>query len=295
MRKRPTGGHVVTLTSLGGAVIAACILLALATAASAADDLEIDFEIPAGYTLRREAGITALAPADARAPCVYGIGTPRPSRGALDADAQSALTEVVVPGWQRTSEWSHAAKGTAATGWPYFRVQGDFRHGAEAVSAMAMVFPAGPGRVHLVWGLGNPARCTLDDTAFARLFHSLRPRAWRSDGGAALLRQLQGTWRNTERHGLAQFAFGVDGRYERALATSTRLGPSERTSSVVESGRYALRDGALVLTPERGGRESAYGARVFEEYTYVRGRWTRVLALLAGDAGADEVRYDRVD
>lgn len=260
----------------------------------ATPDVEVDFAVPPGYSVRTEANMIALAPvAIDRTPCVYGLVPPRPSKGALDADAQAALAEVVVPGWQRTGEWANAQKGTAAAGWPFFRAQADFRRGGDAVSAMAMAFPAGPGRVHVAWGLGNPARCTLDDTSFAHFFHSLRPRGWRSDGGAALQRQLHGTWRNTERYGLSQFTFGADGRYERGLATSTRLGMSERTSSGVETGRYALRDGALVLTSDRGGRETVYRARVFEEFTYVRGRWTRVLALLAADA--DEVRHDKVD
>jgi hypothetical protein len=34
---------------------------------------------------------------------------------------------------------------------------------------------------------------------------------------------------------------------------------------------------------------------VFDEFSHVRGRWTRMLALLADDPGADEVRYDRID
>lgn len=271
-------------------------MAAACTVTAPAMDVEIDFAAPPGYAVRNEAAMVVLVPqAIERTPCVYGFVAPRPSKGALDADAQAALAEAVVPGWQRTGEWANAQKGTAAAGWPFFRTQADFRRGGDAVSAMAMALPAGPGRVHVVWGLGNPAHCTFDDTAFAQLFHSLRPRGWRADGGAAWLRQLHGTWRNTERYGLAQFTFGADGRYERALATSTRLGFSERTSSRVERGRYALRDGALALTPESGGHPATYRARVFEEFTYVRGRWTRVLALLTADAGADEVRYDKVD
>jgi hypothetical protein len=281
---------------LASLTIALALQYCALPASAAAPDLELDFIAPPGYTVRAEAGMVALAPLEVdRTPCVYGLSPPRPSKGTLDADAQAALAEVVVPGWQRTGEWSNAAKGTAPAGWPYFRTQADFRGNADVVSAMAMVFPAGPGRVHLVWGLGNPARCTFDDTAFARLFHSLRPHAWRADGGAAFSQQLRGTWRNTERYGLAQFTFNADGRYERAQATSTRLGLNERTSSTVETGRYAVRQGALVLSPERGGRETVYRARVFEEFTYVRGRWTRVLGLIAPDAGAEEVRYDRVD
>ena len=272
-------------------------------AGGAAADLDLDFDVPSGYVAQRESGAVVLLPTHPeRTPCAYGISPPRPSKGALDADAQAALVEVVVPGWQKNSDFSNALRGNAAAGWPYFRVQADFRRITsgthEVVSAMAMVFPAGQNRVHVVWGAGNPARCTLDDTSLARLFHSLRPHGWSSDGGAALLRDLQGTWRNSERYGVSQYTFGPGGRFERGLATATRLGLDEKTSAAVEAGRYELRAGALVLTPDRRDRgPSSYRVRVYDEFTYVRGRWTRAMSLLADSSGSssDEVRYDRVD
>ncbi len=123
-----------------------------------------------------------------------------------------------------------------------------------------MVLPAGHGRVHVVWGAGSPARRTLDNVSFTHLFHSLRPRGLTSDGGKALLRDLQGAWRNSERYSISQYAFGADGRYERGLATSTRLVLDKRTSAGVDAGRYGLRDGTLILTSERGGRDTAYAS-----------------------------------
>lgn len=286
------------------AALAAGVLLPITDAVpagGAAGEPELDFDVPPGYVVRHEAGAVVLAPTlPERTPCVYGVSPPRPSRGALDADAQAALTDTLGPEWRRNSDWGNSVRGNAAAGWPYFRVQADFRRNAagtqDAVTAMAMVFPAGQNRVHVVWGAGNPARCTLDDTSFARLFHSLRPRGWVADGGAALLRDLQGTWRNSERDGLSQYTFSSGGRFERGLATATRLGLDEKTSAAVDAGRYELRAGALVLTPDRRDREPArYRVRVYDEFTYVRGRWTRAMSLLAEGSNSDEVRYDRVD
>lgn len=271
-----------------------------APAADASGEIEVAFDPPPGYVARRDGGNVVLAPAaPERTPCSYGIAAPRRSSGALEADAQAALVEAVLPGWQRHGEWSNAARGNAAAGWPYFRAQSDFSRNVagkrDNVTAMALVFPAERGRVHVVWGIGNPARCSLDDASFARLFHSLRPRGWTADGGQALLRDLQGIWRNSERYGMSQWLFGADGRYQRGLATATRLGLDERSSAAVERGRYELREGALVLMPDMRGREGArYRVRVYEEFLYVKGRWTRAMSLLNEGAG-NEVRYDWVE
>ena len=270
-------------------------------APGAASEVEVEFDVPPGYVARREGGDVALSPMSAeRTPCAYGISPPRPSRGALDKDAQAALVEVVLPDWQRKGDWTSSVRGNAAAGWPYFRVQSDFQRNVTAsfeyVTAMALVFPAERGRVHVVWGVGNPARCTFDDVSFARLFYSLRPRGWASDGGKALLRDLQGTWRNSERDGISQYTFSADGRYERGLATATRLGLEERTSAGVEGGRHELRSGALILTPDRRDRDSSrYRVRVNDEFLVVRGRWTRAMSLLDESESGNEVRYDRVD
>ena len=101
---------------------------------------------------------------------------------------------------------------------------------------------------NLIWGLGNPARCTLDDLAFARLFHSLGPRGWTSDHGKALSQQLKGTWRNSQSVGLTQYKFMPNGRYEFGIGTITRMGLFERTTSSVADGRDELREAELTVT-----------------------------------------------
>src|SRR5205085_1210856 len=102
-------------------------------------------------------------------------------------------------------------------------------------------FPASPGRVNIVWGAGNPARCLLDDISFARLFHGLRPRGWTSDGGKILASSIPGTWRNSQNVGMAQYEFLADGRYKFGIGTITRRGIFETTASSASDGRWELR------------------------------------------------------
>ncbi len=116
---------------------------------------------------------------------------------------------------------------------------------------MTMAFPAGPGRVNIVWGVGNPARRTLDDLAFARLFHSLRPRGWNSDEGKALSRDLQGLWRNSQSVGVARHKFMANGRYEFGIGTVTRTGLLNRieftSDSIAHSAFAFLRSSFPIL------------------------------------------------
>lgn len=263
----------------------------------AAGQLEVEFDVPPGYVARREGGAVVLAPKTPgeATPCAYGLSPPRPSRGRLDADAQAALP-AALPGWERKGDAYNAMRGTAPAGWPYYWIRADLQRLAggtyEYVTAMAMVFPAGAGRVNVVWGFGNPARCLLDDVSFARLFHSLRPRGWSSDGGKALIRDLEGTWRNSERSGMQQYRFVAGGRYEYGIGTITQLGFFERTSSSVADGRYEVRGNEIVLTPDRKDRKaSRHLVRVYDEYAL--GRWTRAMSLL--DERGDEVQYHRIE
>jgi hypothetical protein len=159
---------------------------------------------------------------------------------------------------------------------------------------MTMAFPAGQGRVNIVWGVGSVARCALDDLSFARLFHSLRPRGWNSDSGKALLRELQGTWRDSNRSGLAQYKFMANGRYEYGYGVITSIGLQETRFSSVSDGRYELRGSELTITPDRRDRgPSKYHVRIYDEF--VLGKWTRALSLLDESAKpALEVQYMRI-
>jgi hypothetical protein len=267
---------------------------------ASAGEIEVDFEVPPGYVSRRDGPMVVLTPTtiDEKTPCAYGLIPARPSSGMLDTDARAALIEVM-PGWQLKNDSYNAMRGIAGAGWPYFWFRTDVQRlvggSYEYATVMTMAFPASPGRVNIVWGIGNPARCTLDDLVFARLFHSLRPRGWSPDGGKALSRDLQGTWRNSQRVGIAQYKFMANGRYEFGIGTVTSIGLLERTSSSVSDGRYELRNAELTVTADRRDRGvSKYRVRIYDEF--VLGRWTRTMSLLDDNANpASEVQYMRIE
>jgi hypothetical protein len=262
---------------------------------------DLGFQVPAGYVQQRNGDVILLTPAAAsdRTPCIYGIAPPVASSGNLEADAEAALVQVVVPGWRRLDGYRYAMRGVSAAGWEYvwFRAafQGEIGGQPQAVNAMATVLPAGPGRVHVVWGMGSISRCLLDDVPFEQLFHSLRPAGWTSDGGQALVRALVGSWRYTASAGLQQLHFRADGRYERDLGSRATVGVTERTSATASGGRFTLRDGELVLAPEhRPQSPDRYRVRLYDEW--VAGAWKRAIALLDETANPPlVVPYYRVD
>lgn len=263
-------------------------------------EIEVDFDVPPGYVSKREGKIIALTPTsvDHKTPCVYGIGPSRRSTGSLDADARAAILEVL-PGWQIKDDSYNAMRGVAGDGWNYYwfrtLVHGFVGGSYQSLNAMTMAFSSGAGRVSIVWGFGNPARCLLDDLGFAQLFHSLRPRGWTSDGGKALTRELRGTWRNSQRLGIAQYKFMDNERYECGIGSVTQTGLLERTSSSVSDGRYTLRGAELTLTSDRRDRGvSKYRVRIYDEF--VGGRWTRAMSLFDESANpALEVQYMRIE
>jgi hypothetical protein len=262
---------------------------------------DLGFAVPPGYVQQRNGDVIILTPAAAseRTPCIYGIAPPVASTGNLEADAEAALVQVVVPGWRRLDGNRYAMRGIAAAGWEYawFRAafQGEIGGQPQAVNAMATVLPAGPGRVHVVWGMGSISRCLLDDVAFEQLFHSLRPAGWTSDGGQALAHAMVGTWRYTASGGLQHLQFRADGRFERDLGTRASVGVTERTSATATGGRFTLRDDALVLTPEhRPQSPDRYRVRLYDEW--VAGGWKRAITLLDETTNPPlVVPYYRVD
>ncbi|HEX2204749.1 MAG TPA: hypothetical protein VHG91_15685 [Longimicrobium sp.] len=260
----------------------------------------LGFDVPPSYVRQENGGVVVLAPAAAteRTPCIYGVAPPVASSGNLEADAEAALVQVVVPGWRRLDGVRYAMRGVSASGWEYawYRAafEGELGGQRQAVNAMALVLPAGPGRVHVVWGMGSIARCLLDDATFEQLFHSLRPSGWPSDGGRALSRALTGTWRHTASAGLQQLTFGPDGRFDRDLGTRATVGVTERTSATASGGRFTLRDGELVLTPDHRPQDpDRYRVRVYDEW--VSGGWKRAIALLTAANPPLVIPYYRVN
>jgi hypothetical protein len=262
---------------------------------------ELGFGVPPGYVQQRNGNLVILAPASAHmgAPCIYGVAPPIATSGNLEADAEAALLQVVVPGWRRLDDRHYAMRGIAAAGWRYvwYRAafEGELGGQRQAVNAMAMVLPAGEGRVHVVWGMGSISRCLLDDAAFEQLFHTLRPSGWTSDGGQALARALVGTWRYTASAGLQQLLFRADGRFERDFGTRASVGAMERTSATASGGRFTLRDGELLLAPDhRPGNPDRYRVRLYDEW--FQGGWKHAIALLDGTSSPPLViPYYRVE
>ena len=262
---------------------------------------ELGFATPAGYVQQRQGDLVILAPANPEAgSCVYGLAGRHAYTGSLEAAAEAALTQLVVPGWQRLDDRHAAMRGTSADGWPYVWYRAAFRGTMNGqpttVNAMALLLPAGPGQAHVVWSMGNVARCLADDATFEAVFHSLRPPAWTSDGGQALRQAMAGTWRFTAgAGGMHQLTFRPDGRYARDLGTTVRVGVMERTSATATDGGFALRDGTLTLTADhRPQAPDRYRVRVYEEW--YQGGWKRSMTLVdIGAAAPTVVQYSRVD
>lgn len=284
----------IGLTSVFFAFFGSLATGSAAFAGGAASDVEVDFDVPLEYVARQDAGLVFFVPTTIdRTPCTYGISPPRASKGSLEADAQAALLELVVPGWQATaSNQPSAMRGTAAAGWPYFWYRAEFRGEIQgeqvAVSAMAMAFPARSGRVNIVFGLGNLAYCKLNDASFAQLFHSLRPRGWNADRASTLARDLVGTW-TIAAAGIMDYAFDANGRYKLGYA----LRVNDDTAHGDSQGRYVLQGSELVLTPDHRNREpERYHVNVFDEWD--KGRWKRSMSLLTVGASPPRViQFDR--
>lgn len=262
-------------------------------------EIEIEFIPPAGYKPERNGSVIILKPATVseQTPCVYGISPSRASKGNLEMDARDALLEPL-PGWQVKGDKYNGMRGKGADGWQYLWLRTDVQLPGptyQYLSAMSMAVETGPNRVGIIWGFGNPAKCTLDDVSFARLFFSLRPRGWTPDGGRALERDLVGTWRNTQSSGMAQYKFASDNHFEYGLGTITRMGIFETTAASALDGRYDLTGATLVMTPSvRGRAASRHKVRIYDEY--VTGRWTRAMSLLSEEGGkALDVQYMRVE
>lgn len=260
-------------------------------------DIAVEFDVPAGYVSRREGRSIVLIPTtvDNERSCAYGISPPRESTGDLEKDARAAFLEAF-PGWQIRSNSSYAAmRGVGGGGWPYFWHRTDVERlvggSYEYANAMTTAFPGAQGQVNILFGIGNIANCRLNDINFSRLFHSLRPRGWTSDGGKALARDLQGTWRLTESRGLAQYKFKAANRYEYGMSTITSYGLPNTTYSSVSDGRWELRGSELILTADKRGVQK-YKVRIYEETDSFTRRWKRAMSLL--DENALEVQYMRV-
>jgi hypothetical protein len=263
-------------------LIAPFLLSAASQAQSPVASREVDFTVPSGYAAKTENALLWLVPqnpADVRTPCVYGFAPPLPSKASLEADAEAALVETIAGGMRRTSDYRIARRGVAAGGWPYFltggHFQGQFGGQNADLAVMAMVFPASAGRLHVLFGIGNPAGCTFNDVPFAELFHSLRPRGWSSPAGNALERDLIGAWGGSR---LSGHTFLADGRYS-SSAAGALFGSAV---SGATNGRYALRGSEISITPGIAGQApERFHVDIYD--TWNNSRWQRAMTVLYDD------------
>jgi hypothetical protein len=271
-----------------------------AAATNAPGSIEVDFDIPPGYTSQRDGKTVILKPTklDRATPCVYGISPARASTGNLEADARAAILEPL-PGWQIKSEHYNAMRGVSSAGWNYYWFRTDVQQmsggSMQYLTAMAMAIPTGQNRVSMVWGFGPTGPCTVDDHSFLRLFYGLHPRGWTSDGGKALGRDLQGLWRDTQNAGMAQYKFLPNGRYEHGLGTSTTFGNLETRTGSAGDGSYELRGSNLIITPDGRGRAATrFRVRVYDEF--LGGVWRPAMSLFNETASPPlDVHYMRID
>ncbi len=265
--------------------------------AAAQPGLELEFDPPPGYVAQLDAGGVTLKPKTPSrdAPCTYGILAPRPSRASFEADADAALSDLL-PGWGKrySGENEHRNKvkrGTGATGWPFYSYRADMQKVGQAgpLSLMVMVVPAGPKRVSVVWG-GGDVLCTADDLGFVRLFHSLRPRGWTSDGGKALSQALVGSWTMHSGNALGVYVFRADGSFDDGSQATHTSGDVETTTSrAAAGGSWTLRGNELSLTTGKSTR--SYRIRIVDERDVI---WMRSLYLLNETAVPPyEVHYAR--
>ena len=267
---------------------------ATSTTAGAVD---VDFDVPAGYTSQRDGQTVVLKPVNLSrmTPCIYGFSPSRPSSKNLEADARGAILEPL-PGWQIKSDHYNAMRGVSGGGWQYYWFRTDVQQLSGAsmqyLTAMAMAFPSGPGRLSILWGFGSTGVCNADDLTFLRLFFSLRPRGVTPDGGKALGRELEGLWRDTQSSGLAQYKFLPTGQYQYGLGTSTTFGNLETRTGGVSDGRWELRGSNLILTG--GSRGGKYRVRIYDEL--IGGVWRRAMSLLnESSTPVLDVQYMRID
>ena len=263
-------------------------------------EIDVDFQVPPGYTSSRDGSLVILKPTtvDRNTPCVYGLSSARASRGSLEADAQAAILEPLA-GWQISGNHFNAMRGVSGAGWQYYWLRTEVRQlvgsSYKNLTAMATAFQSSPGRVNILWGFGELGPCMTDDATFLRIFFSLRPRGWTSDGGKALAGELVGTWRDTQAQGMVQYKFASSGRYARGVGTSTTFGNLETRTGSVGDGRFALRESDLTITPDaRGSSASTFKVRIYDEFA--GGRWTRSMSLLnESSKPPQEIQYMRVD
>ena len=219
---------------------------------------DLEFKLPPGYAMN--GGFMMPSKPDASTPCIYAIGPTRASSGSLETDAKGALG--TLGDWKiKWADRFEFRRGISGGGWAFYWVRTTVTKGTEEANAMTMAIAGANGQTHIVYGMGG-FQCLLEDASFMHLFHSLRvPGASAADGSKQIAGELAGnSWRMTTGSyssgpsGMIQYTFSPNGRYWYGYGVRTQMAYTETTTTSVGDGSWTVKDGVLVLTPDRKDR-----------------------------------------
>jgi|GEM_PF-2173740 len=282
-------------------------------AAPAASALGFDYEVPPGYKKTSEGGLVWLLPKSAAvrdAACGYALVPPTTSSGNLEKDVEAAMRQVPA-GWNPPDPkyFSNQQKGIGPEGWPYWYKVGSITTiatGAQANAGivMALGFPAPNNQVNIVYGIGG-TECIISELAFERLFQSIKPKGWISDGGKAFTAALQAAYRyvmHSPQFMLLEYAFYPSGRYRSGSGMIAQINWYELTYAGVGDGAWKLDRARVTLTPDAKNRQpESFHVRVVTEWIAMHwrdavvitkdddktGRWSRTYYKVLDQAPAD--------
>ena len=109
----------MTSTVARTALVVALIATAPAHVAAQGASSDLGFAVPAGYAQQRQGDVIILAPAAPRSVLVHlrPRGAPA-ATGPLDAAAEAALVQLVVPGWRGSTTGTRRCAAPARTAGP---------------------------------------------------------------------------------------------------------------------------------------------------------------------------------
>lgn len=266
--------------------------------------IAFDYQIPRGLTEKNDGPSIQLTPPKIeKNNCAYWLSPPRPSKGSLEADARAAFLELQIQG-KIYEEYADIIRGTTPDGWKYFLFGADIRNslGQSTNYAMVLAFSGSAGQINIVLGIGDESsNCYQLDTNFVRLFHSLNPHGWTSDGGKAFSRELAGLWRwsaggvagySNNNYYLMQYNFLANGRYDSGGGSITNTGNIETSTTITSDGSYKMSGKFLTITPDSKRSISKYQVLLYE--TFTGGKWQRRMSLF-NDEMKGEIEYYRIE
>ena len=247
-------------------------------AAPATSALGFDYEVPPKYKKVSEGGLVWLLPQGTPvrdAACGYALLPPTASSGNLEKDVEAAMRQVPA-GWNPPdlTSFTTQQRGIGPEGWPYWYKVGSITTVAGSAQAsaglvMALGFPAPNNQVNIVYGIGG-MQCIISELAFERLFQSIKPKGWVSDGGKAFTAALQAAYRSvmhSPQFMLLEYAFYPSGRYRAGSGMIAQINSYELTYAGVGDGAWKLDRDRVTLTPDAANRKAeSFHVRIVTEW-----------------------------